>query len=32
MGPVAFYDMLIFLVILALGLIYAWRKGALEWV
>jgi NADH-quinone oxidoreductase subunit A len=32
LGPVAFYDMLIFLVILALGLIYAWRKGALEWV
>jgi NADH:ubiquinone oxidoreductase subunit 3 (subunit A) len=32
LGPVAFYDMLIFLVILALGLAYAWRKGALEWV
>ena len=31
-GPVAFYDMLVFLAILTLGLIYAWRKGALEWV
>jgi NADH:ubiquinone oxidoreductase subunit 3 (subunit A) len=31
-GPLAFYDILIFLVILTLGLIYAWRKGALEWV
>ena len=31
-GAVAFYDMLVFLVILALGLAYAWRKGALEWV
>src|SRR2546428_9324099 len=31
-GPVAFYDMLVFLAILTLGLVYAWRKGALEWV
>ncbi|TMI81587.1 MAG: NADH-quinone oxidoreductase subunit A [Bacillati bacterium ANGP1] len=31
-GPAAFYDALIFLGILALGLLYAWRKGALEWV
>jgi NADH:ubiquinone oxidoreductase subunit 3 (subunit A) len=32
LGPLAFYDILIFLVILTLGLVYAWRKGALEWV
>jgi NADH-quinone oxidoreductase subunit A len=31
-SPAAFYEMLIFLVILTLGLVYAWRKGALEWV
>ncbi|HTD47131.1 MAG TPA: NADH-quinone oxidoreductase subunit A [bacterium] len=24
--------MLVFLAILTLGLVYAWRKGALEWV
>ena len=28
----AFVEMLIFLVILAVGLIYAWRKGTLEWL
>ncbi len=27
----AFVEMLIFLVILAFGLVYAWRKGDLEW-
>jgi NADH-quinone oxidoreductase subunit A len=27
-----FIEMVIFLVILAVGLIYAWAKGALEWV
>ncbi|AIT09510.1 NADH:ubiquinone oxidoreductase subunit A [Candidatus Francisella endociliophora] len=27
----AFYAMIIFLVVLFLGLIYAWKKGALEW-
>lgn len=31
-SPLAFYDILIFLFVLALGLAYAWRKGALEWV
>ena len=31
-SPAAFYEMLIFLAILTLGLVYAWRKGALEWV
>ena len=32
MGMVAFFEMLIFLSILALGLAYAWVKGDLEWV
>ncbi len=31
-GALAFVEILIFLVILTLGLVYAWRKGALEWV
>jgi len=31
-GALAFYELLVFLVILTLGLVYAWRKGALEWV
>ena len=28
----AFVDMLVFLGILIVGLIYAWKKGALEWI
>jgi len=31
LGPPAFASIVIFLAILALGLAYAWRKGALEW-
>ncbi|MFQ5586205.1 MAG: NADH-quinone oxidoreductase subunit A [Thermodesulfobacteriota bacterium] len=31
-GIFAFIEMFIFIAILALGLIYAWVKGALEWV
>nr|YP_010933330.1 subunit 3 of NADH-plastoquinone oxidoreductase [Streptofilum capillatum]WKT08561.1 subunit 3 of NADH-plastoquinone oxidoreductase [Streptofilum capillatum]WKT08660.1 subunit 3 of NADH-plastoquinone oxidoreductase [Streptofilum sp. BC4-VF8pt]WKT08758.1 subunit 3 of NADH-plastoquinone oxidoreductase [Streptofilum sp. ZNP2-VF4pt] len=31
LGVLAFCEVLIFLFILILGLIYAWRKGALEW-
>jgi|TARA_B100000959_G_scaffold280816_1_gene343419 NADH-quinone oxidoreductase subunit A len=31
MGMVAFIEILIFLVILGLGLIYAWKKDALRW-
>src|SRR3990167_2997188 len=31
-GMVAFVEMFIFIAILAVGLIYAWKKGALEWV
>ncbi len=31
-GMVAFFEMLIFLLILAVGLAYAWVKGDLEWV
>jgi len=30
-GGLAFIEILIFLVILGLGLLYAWRKGALKW-
>lgn len=31
LGTVAFIEIIIFLVILGLGLAYAWRKGALKW-
>ena len=31
MGMVAFVEILIFFIILGLGLLYAWRKGALKW-
>ena len=31
MGNVVYFEMVAFIVILAFGLIYAWRKGALEW-
>ena len=30
-GKAAFFEMVLFLGILAGGLIYAWKKGALEW-
>ena len=30
-GPFAFYEMAIFLLVLAVGFIYAWKKGGLEW-
>ena len=30
-GAVAFIEVFIFLVILGIGLIYAWKKGALKW-
>jgi NADH-quinone oxidoreductase subunit A len=32
MGVFGLVEMLVFIVILALGLIYAWRKGVLRWV
>ncbi|OGX07895.1 MAG: NADH-quinone oxidoreductase subunit A [Omnitrophica WOR_2 bacterium GWA2_47_8] len=31
LGMVAYIEMLIFIFILTLGLLYAWKKGALEW-
>ena len=31
-GVFALIEMLIFVVILVMGLAYAWRKGALEWI
>ena len=30
-GMIAYFEMVIFVFILTLGLVYAWRKGALEW-
>ena len=30
-GESAFYEMLLFIVILGFGLLYAWRKGVLRW-
>jgi len=30
-GGIAFIEIFIFLVILGLGLLYAWKKGALRW-
>ncbi len=32
LGLFAFVEMVIFIVILGLGLVYAWKKGALEWM
>ncbi len=31
MGMLAYVEMMIFILVLVLGLIYAWKKGALEW-
>ena len=31
LGLVAFIEMTVFLMILAVGLVYAWKKGVLEW-
>ena len=30
-GGIAFFEILIFLIILGIGLLYAWKKGALRW-
>jgi NADH-quinone oxidoreductase subunit A len=30
-GEQAFYEMAVFLVLLAAGLVYAWKKGVLQW-
>jgi NADH:ubiquinone oxidoreductase subunit 3 (subunit A) len=30
-GSLAFYEMLVFLGVLFLGLVYAWKKGVLQW-
>jgi NADH-quinone oxidoreductase subunit A len=32
LGPVAFLEGLVFIAILAVALVYVWRKGDLEWV
>jgi NADH:ubiquinone oxidoreductase subunit 3 (subunit A) len=31
LGPVVFLEMVLFIAILAVGLVYAWKKGVLEW-
>ncbi len=31
LGALAFYEMLVFILILFFGLVYAWRKGVLQW-
>ena len=31
LGPVVFIEMLVFMAILAVALVYAWKKGVLEW-
>jgi NAD(P)H-quinone oxidoreductase subunit 3 len=31
LGLFAFLEALVFIIILVIGLVYAWRKGALEW-
>ena len=31
LGTFALVEMVVFVVILALGLVYAWRKGVLRW-
>lgn len=31
LGPVAFWEMMLFLAMLLFGLAYAWRKGVLRW-
>ncbi len=32
LGVFGLVEMIIFIVVLALGLVYAWRKGVLRWV
>lgn len=31
LGHAAFFEMILFIVILAAGLVYAWKKGVLQW-
>ena len=31
LGVAAFVEVLVFVSVLVIGLVYAWRKGALEW-
>ena len=31
LGPLGFWSMMIFLLILTIGFIYEWKKGALDW-
>ena len=31
MGMGAYFEMVVFILVLAIGLVYAWKKGVLEW-
>jgi NADH-quinone oxidoreductase subunit A len=31
LGAFGFYSMMLFLILLTIGFIYEWKKGALEW-
>ncbi len=31
LGSIAFVEIIVFIIILGLGLLYAWKKGALRW-
>lgn len=31
LGPVAYFEMILFISILLFGLVYAWKKGAFKW-
>ena len=31
LGPLGFWSMMIFLFVLAIGFVYEWKKGALDW-
>ncbi|MCE8423174.1 MAG: NADH-quinone oxidoreductase subunit A [Candidatus Methanoperedens sp.] len=32
LGPIGFFEMVIFIEVLVIGLAYAWRKEALDWI
>jgi len=32
LGPIIFFEMVVFIAVLVIGLAYAWKKGVLKWV
>jgi len=32
LGPLGFFEMILFIEVLIIGLAYAWKKEALEWI